>query len=262
MSPVSALFNAPELSIKRLQEIEALADPRRRYIIAITPRSGSSYLCNALKNTKRMGRPQEVLEQSSIAIRLTKNMPGRTPEEYLRNALRVTKTANNVAGLKASWFQFENFIAAMTDRGCLQGFKYIYLTRRDLAAQAVSLYKAVSSNVFHSVATHSEEELAKLETLEYDYEQIKFWYDHIVAQEKGWQRYFYEQRIFPLCMSYEDINEDIERTIKRIGLFTGVDPNRMIFPERISDFQKIGNEQSRQWSLRFAHELALDADDQ
>lgn len=262
MNQILALFNNSVLSQIQLQKIESIPDPRSRYVIAITPRSGSSYLCNAIKNTKRLGWPQEVLDASDVALRLTKNMPGRTPDEYIRNTLRVTKTPNNVAGLKTSWFQFENFIAAMTDRSYLQGFKYIYLTRRDLAAQAVSLYKAVSSNVFHSVVQHSEEALGKLATLEYDYEKIKFWRDHIVVQEQGWQRYFYEQRIFPLCISYEEINEDIERVIRRIGLFVGVNPDNIVFPEQISDFQKISNGQSRQWALRFAQELALDAANQ
>jgi len=259
MTQISLLFNNPVLNLDRLQEIEAISEPHSRYIIAITPRSGSSYLCNVLKNTKRLGWPQEVLEHSAVAHRLTKNMPAHAPEEYIRNAIRVVKTANNVSGLKTSWFQFENFIAAMDDRSYLDGFKFVYLTRRDLAAQAVSLYKAVSSNVFHSVVAHDEEDLTKLATLEYDYSAIKYWYDHIVVQEHGWQRYFYENRIFPLCLSYEDIEDDILRVMKRIAMYVGVDPNHIVMPEELSPFKKIRNAQSAEWSRCFSAELSLNA---
>lgn len=259
MSEILQLFEQPALNVDLLEKIGGVEYPRRRYIIAITPRSGSSYLCNALKNTKRLGWPQEVLEQNSVAIRLAKNMPGRTPEEYICNTLKVTKTANNVAGLKTSWFQFENFMAAMTDHGYLSGFKYVYLTRRDLSAQAVSLYKAVATNVFHSVQKQSEESLAKLATLEYDYAAIRYWYDHIIVQERGWQQYFFDHRIFPLHITYEDIEEDIVRVIKRISHYVGVKPESLHFPEQISNFQKIRNEQSTEWARRFANTPSLNA---
>lgn len=259
MNEITSLFNKSPINLARLQQIEQIPDPRSRYLIAITPRSGSSYLCNAMKNSKRLGWPQEVLEQNSMAIRLTKDMPGRTPEEYFRNTFRATKTPNGVSGLKTSWFQFENFMMAIEDHKYLQGIKYIYLTRRDLAAQAVSLFKAVSSNIFHSVTEPGKDDLATLSLLEYDYSAIKYWYDHIIAQEKGWQQYFYDRRIFPLCLSYEEIEDDIIQVIKRIAIYVGVNPDKISFTGQISDFQKIRNEQNTQWVFRFAKELTSHA---
>ena len=88
----------------------------------------------------------------------------------------------------------------MDDHSYLSGFKYIYLTRRDLAAQAISLYKATETSVFHTNVQHSEEAISKLRSLQYDYEKIKEWYVHIDRQEKGWQAYFFNNRIVPLCV--------------------------------------------------------------
>ncbi|NIV10795.1 MAG: hypothetical protein GWN62_05760, partial [Aliifodinibius sp.] len=62
-----------------------------------------------------------------------------------------------------------------------------YLTRRNLAAQAVSLYKATASNVFHTNIKHEREALHKLEMLEYDFKKIQRWYWHIALQEQGWK---------------------------------------------------------------------------
>jgi len=256
MHPISTLFNNPVLDLDRLQKIEAIPEPRSRYIIAITPRSGSTYLCDMIAKTKRLGIPQEVLGQLSIGNRL-KNIPGRTPDEYIRNAVRVKRTANNISGLKASWFQFQNFTAAMHDHAYLSGFKYIYLTRRDLAAQAVSLYKATASSVFHTNKQHSEQELNQLNALEYDYDAIKNWYDHIVVQEKGWQHYFYKNRIFPLCLSYEDIEDDVLVVLKRIADYIGVKPENISIPEEPSAFTKISDHRNAEWSRRFTLEYGL-----
>jgi LPS sulfotransferase NodH len=260
MDTISEIFTNPALDEQLLEQLNQAIEPRSRFIIAITPRSGSTYLCDAMKNTNRLGRPQELLGAISIANRIGKNIPGRTPEEYLRNGIKATRSpVNNVSGLKASWFQFEKFTQAMTDRSYLKGFKYIYLTRRDLAAQAVSLYKATASEVFHSNIDHSSEALQKLESLQYDYKQIKYWYDHILVQEKGWQRYFYENRIYPYCISYEDIEEDILTILKRMAFYVSVDPNNIHLPQQVSSLQKIGDERNRDWALRFQNQLTLGA---
>lgn len=257
MNTIADIFSDPVLNGQLLQDLEAAPEPRSRYIIAMTPRSGSTYLCDVIKNTRRLGKPQEILGAIAVASRIGKNVPGRTPDEYLRNGIRVARTANNVAGLKASWFQFENFIQAMADLRYLNGFKFVYLTRRDLAAQAVSLYRATSSDVFHSHVTHSEAALAKLKALEYDYQAIKYWYDHIVAQEKGWQRYFYERRIYPYCLSYEDIEEDILTVLKRLSVYINVDPNNILLPSAPSAVQKLRDERSHEWAQRFQNQLSL-----
>ncbi|MDP2901795.1 MAG: Stf0 family sulfotransferase [Methylovulum sp.] len=256
MNQIPTLFDNPVLNLKRLQDIEALPEPRSRYIIAITPRSGSTYLCDMMMKTKRLGTPQEVLGQLSINNRL-KNIPGRTPDEYIRNAIRVKRTANDVSGLKASWFQFQNFMEAMDDQSYLAGFKYIYLTRRDLFAQAVSLYKATASSVFHTNKQHSEEELSQLNALEYDYDMIKNWYGHIAAQEKGWQQYFYNKRIFPLCITYEDIEDDILTVLKRIATYVAVNPENIAISAEPSVFKRISDSRNADWSNRFILEHRL-----
>lgn len=256
MNQIPNLFNNPVLDLNRLQQIETIPEPRSRYIIALTPRSGSTYLCNMIMKTKRLGIPEEMLGQISLPGRM-KNIPGRTPEEYIRNVIRVKRTANDVSGLKASWFQFQNFMEAMHDRSYLTDFKYIYLTRRDLAAQAVSLYKATASTIFHTHKQPSEEQLRLLDALEYDYEAIKNWYDHIVAQEKGWQRYFYHKRIFPLCLTHEDIEHDLHGVLKRIATYVSVNPANITIPEEPSVFKKVSDSRNIEWSRRFTLECDL-----
>jgi LPS sulfotransferase NodH len=250
------LFERMAADERRLRDIEGLPDPTRRYIIAMTPRSGSSYLCDLLKGTRRLGRPHEALNRQFLPGLLRK-VPGRTPEEYLRNVLKVRATRNGVSGLKASWFQFENFSAALGRLDCLDGLHYIYLTRRDLAAQAVSLYKATASSVFHSNVAHDEEALTRLASLDYSYQAIKEWYEHIARQEEGWQRFFLKNRIFPLYITHEDIAGNVLAVMRRIAAFIGIAPRQIEMPETPSVFAKIGDATNLEWARRFEWEKDL-----
>jgi trehalose 2-sulfotransferase len=253
MCNIQHIFSTVDVDHNRLGEMEALPEPRSRFLIAITPRSGSSYLCDVMTQIKLFGSPGESVNQQFIP-KIIERIPGRTPEEYIRNVMRFRKTKNGTAGLKASWFQFRNFMDAMTDRAYLAGFKYIYLTRRDLAAQAVSLYKATASSVFHTNISHSEEALSTLQSLEYDYAKIKEWYLHIVQQEKGWEAYFEENGIHPLRLTYEDIDDDILGVLARIAAFVGVDPNEVKLPDAPSIFGKIRDQRNAEWAQRFSVE--------
>ena len=253
MNDIQKIFSFSTLDDDRIKQIDALPEPRSRFLIAITPRSGSSYLCDLMTKIKLFGTPGEMLNQQFIP-QIVKSIPGRTPEEYLRNVVRFRKTKNGISGLKASWFQFRGFTETMDDRSYLSGFKYIYLTRRDLSAQAISLYKATETSVFHTNVQHSEEAISKLQSLQYDYEKIKEWYVHIDRQEKGWQEYFFKNRIVPLCVTYEEIDDDVFGVIKRIATFVGVDPNNVRMPEESSVFERIRDQRNVEWAHRFSLE--------
>ena len=250
MNELAKLFEHQGYDMERMMELDSIADPRRCYIIAMTPRSGSSYLCDVLTGTRRLGVPGEILNQQFIP-KIIEKIPGRTPGEYLLHVSRVRKTRNGIYGFKASWFQFNNFVRLLDIQSCLAGYKYIYLTRRNVALQAVSLYKATASSVFHTNIAHDEDAVKKLESLEYDYEEIDKWYRHIVAQEEGWQEYFRSNRIFPCCITYEEIDQDIHHVVEKIALYLGVNPDKVSLSAKPSVFSKVSDPRNLEWACRF-----------
>lgn len=252
MSEIKSFFHPH--SQGRLAELEKITEPRRRYIIAMTPRSGSSYLCSVLEGARLLGLPGEYINQEFIP-KIIKRIPGRTADEYFRNVSRVKQTRNGVYGIKASWFQFKNFRHLLNDDDCLNGYRYIYLTRRNIAAQAVSLYKATASSVFHTNVHHDNSAVQKLKSLEYDFEKIQHWYLHIILQEKGWYEYFISKRISPCYITYEEIDEDVGSVVKRIAHYVGVNPDKVSLSERPSVFTKVSDSRNLEWSCRFMMEL-------
>lgn len=247
---ISRLFETAKFDAAVLEKLNAIVEPRSKYLIAMTPRSGSSFLCDMMKRTKRFGLPDEVLN-AELVPGFMKRSPGRSPEEYLRNIVRSRKTRNGVSGFKASWFQFESFMNACSGRKPVAGFRVIYLTRRDLAAQAVSLYKATASSVFHTNVTHEQTAIERLNSLDYDFKAIDYWYEHILGQERGWRRFFFENRVVPLCISYEEVEEDVLQVMQRIADFVRVNPANVALPANGSVFKKVSDDRNLQWARRF-----------
>lgn len=249
---IAQLFEAPIADAAKYERLRQLEDPRVRYVIAITPRSGSSHLCDVIKTSKYLGRPGEMLSREFIP-NILKSVPARSADEYFAHVFRALQAnaAGGISGIKCSWFQFREFRQAMAQPDAVDGLRYIYLTRRDLTAQAVSLYRATETKVFHTNIEHSAEALAQLDVLPYNYARIKYWREHIAQQEAGWQQYFVDKKIFPLHLHYEDIEADAAAVVHRLATYIGRPrASREVAPEE-SVFRKLGNRTSVEWTARF-----------
>jgi LPS sulfotransferase NodH len=230
--------------------LQALPHPPVRYIIAFTPRAGSSYLCDVLKNMGRFGSPGEWMSADFVPKIRQARVPSISADDYLDLALKTFRSGNGVSGFKASWFQFQDFAQAMQAPQALAQCRFIHLTRRDLAAQAVSLYRAVHTGVFHTNIEHAPEKIAALARLPYDFAAIDEWRRHIEVQEQGWREYFSQHSIFPLSLSYEDVQADIRALVRRIACYLGR-PRAAEAEFAPSIFQKISQRQSVEWACRY-----------
>jgi trehalose 2-sulfotransferase len=121
-----------------------MTQPRRSYLVCATPRSGSTLVCQALKETGVAGRPEEYFEalmqtgrprrpeqyfigaddQSILdhleQLRRSDDQPGRSPlwsrsayDRYLEWALEAGTTDNGVFGAKLMWGYFGDFVSLL-----------------------------------------------------------------------------------------------------------------------------------------------------
>ncbi len=246
---ILSLFENLEIDADLHRMIIDKSDPETIYIIAITPRSGSSYLSSIMRNSKLMGSPSELLPPAFMK-NILKRIPAKNPDEYLRNVLKKTQTNNKVAGLKASWFQFKRFINTLEDRSVLTKFKYIYLYRRDVVQQAVSLYKATESNLFHTNIDHSEDTIEKAKNLEYSYEKIKKWKERIERGEREWLNFFRDNKIHPLTITYEQVDFDVSDCMRSIAEYLNVESKSRFEVPAI--FKKLRDRQSLEYACQFS----------
>lgn len=231
-----------------------LATPSRRYMIAFTPRSGSSYLCERLERTGAAGVPREILNKDLMPIVL-EQIPASTPADYLQRVL-AERATGGVSGFKTSWFQLAEFSGELPDGfDHWADYRCIYLVRGDLAAQAVSLYRAVGTNVFHTNIPVDDAARRRLEDLPYRYDEIDHWYRHLLEQEQAWETWFRDRSIEPLRVTYEAVHEDVGAVAHAILSFLGARGSDEGLREA-SVFRKLGGSTSAQWADRFAADHA------
>jgi LPS sulfotransferase NodH len=121
-----------------------MTEPRRSYLVCATPRSGSTLVCQALRETGVAGRPEEYFEallqtgrprrpeqyfigaddQSILdhleQLRRSDDLPARSPlwsrsayDRYLEWALEAGTTDNGVFGAKLMWGYFDDFVSLL-----------------------------------------------------------------------------------------------------------------------------------------------------
>ena len=218
--------------------------PALSYLICTLPRSGSTLLAQGLRSTRISGRPEEFFwgvlrDQFTERWSLPANA---TDDAFLARARHEGATANGVFGCKVHWPQFVELhtmlrgredgkpggddalswqqwplpIADRIDR-YLPGVRYIHLTRRDKTAQAISLYRAITSGVW--LKRRGDAEPAQYRQTPLDVLAIERIERRLRENDWRWVSYFARYRINALTIAYEALSADYAGTIRTVLSF-------------------------------------------
>jgi LPS sulfotransferase NodH len=239
--------------------------PIRSYIICTLPRSGSTYLCEALAGTGLAGNPKEWFSPPYYH-----RAPSST--EYLTRII-AHGTRNGVFGAKLHLDQIDNFKthlrrflsqpAARFDHLLFDTFphlSFIWLKRRDKVAQAVSLYRAQYTGEFLRPRRPDEPGPSKALVPPYDETIIRGHMEVLKAQETVWSEIFRTCAIEPLVIiEYEDFVNAFEETIAHVLQKLGLS-----VPAKISrpDMRRQADELSSAWIAKFRAARASLIDDE
>ncbi len=129
----------------------------------------------------------------------------------------------------------------------LEAPPYLYLTRRDQLAQAISWLKARQSWSWQQAGDASK--------TRFDFDLLQARLERIHRQESGWERHFAERGIEPLRLVYEDTVEDLDGSIRRALAWIGVDtPPDLTVPAPTT--RKLADEESQRWADLYREEEA------
>lgn len=185
-----------------------MAKALRKYILCSSQRSGSTLYCRLLKATGVLGAPAEYLAVG----KLRDEAPEDTAEALLRTAMERLgdhATPNGITGAKLHFHQFETFVATVP-LASFGGFDlWVYVDRRDVFAQAVSLARARQTGQYNSRQDAQGE-------ADYSFERIAGAKRHLDRDKAGWHAYFEQHGIRPLVVAYEDIVGDPDRAVGMI----------------------------------------------
>ena len=224
-----------------------------RYVIYFTPRSGSSWLTDILARTRRLSLANEAFNPNFIP-NIAQVCNASTLEQYI-NVLLRRHAQKGIYGFEITMHQFE---AVFRDpQVFMEHFgrgPCFWLIREDIVAQAVSLYKMVTTKVTHAPQIDAERRAAAEATFRYDASAIKRWLNHILTAERKNEVLFREFGLSPLRMSYEQLTAlGAQRTVDLVTRHLGLKKN-LPRVNLESGHVKVGTSMNRDFAERFRRE--------
>ena len=225
------------------------AQMRQSYIVASSPRSGSTYFCRLLGQSGLLGTPSEVLNPGFDLKAFKNRFKASSPADYIAELIARRTAKSGVFGLKAHFENFEGFLKeypALLD--VLSPVTYIYINRGDRVAQAVSMARALQTNQWSSQGQEG-----KKPELSYNRELIGNAMKEVELQDAGWLNWFKANNITPFRLTYEDLLADPAGTVQRVVEHLGVQ-NAERDEVKVPPVEKQGDDTNQEWIERFRRE--------
>ena len=217
-------------------EMEKNSAPEKTYVIVFSARSGSTWLTSILSKTEALGYPEEYINPDFIRD-VAQFLNTTDPSDFLEILKRRRKTKNEIFGIECRAVDIlcigEDLFFKSFDKKTI----FFNLWRKNIVAQAISLYRAVTTGRFHSNDGKQEQTLAS-----YNAQAIKAWLEHI-AEEENSNISMLEKQNKPFTnLCYEVIVKDRSGTIRLFADKLGVKMESFeIDNSENEDVQKIGD---------------------
>jgi len=232
----------------------------KTYVIASTPRSGSTLLGNTLVATGGLGAPKEycnpthsrnwAAKRGSLLHKMMVGplqvLAGRTWNDAQRIAHLEDVRAKTIDpqtgwfGLKIHFHHYAKWHVAV-DR--LEPSAWIFVRREDRVGQAVSWARALQTA---SWASHQKGHSPAI----YSRRLIQRQLDAIERSEDGWNELFARRGITPLRIEHNEITRNLEGTVRTIFSTLGV-PER---PVVRASLERQAGGATKVWVERFSRE--------
>jgi LPS sulfotransferase NodH len=194
------------------------------------------YLARGLSSPDQTLPPVEPGGQEKLLAQL----PDLVPTEELLRMLRAR------AGDRAHFVAAYRFLAAM-----VPGLRVVWLRRENMVARSISHCRALHSQVW----SRSQSEAAKDAVPEFDPVRLHKMYVLGLFQDESWQWLFGELGVQPYCVTYEQLVEDYEPTVRGVLNFLGLgDFAGPISPTRLA---RQADGVSQEWEARYRELSAL-----
>jgi len=189
--------------------------PRRGVCICITPRSGSTALSTLISETSKakgrfLGYPAEFFNLGDNVLGARARHYGcQSFDEYVSKVLVESTDEGETFAVKGDFSQLFPVLSSASFQRFAGQTTYVYLYRRDVVAQAVSLARAHKHGVWNSSNGFQA-------SFDLDETDIANWATLIVSMEAAWTLWFSINRIEPIRIAYEDVMASPYHAISQI----------------------------------------------
>jgi LPS sulfotransferase NodH len=249
------------------------------YLVCATPRSGSTLLCETLRETGVAGNPLEFFEavpetgvprepldylrglDDPEALALVADAPPHAPppysdvrairyEDHLARVREWGTTPNGVFGAKIMWAHLQDLAQrlggdphAVVD-ALFDTPRLVWVRRADTVRQAVSLWRAMQTQSWRAEnATATGEP-------QYSYSALRHLAELLAAHDAAWERFLAPAGGRLLELTYEDVAADPAGAVRRTLAHIGVDAE----PGGLPPTRRQADERSDAWAERYARD--------
>lgn len=244
------------------------------YIICATPRSGSTLLCDLMHATGVAGRPDSFFQRGFYSwwaehLGLPYPSCGLEAEfqrEYLTSVIDYGTNGTTIFGMRLMWESVTelsnglavHFPSLPNDKARLEAAfgksLYIHLSRENKIEQAISLYRATESGLWHRFADGTERERLKSgKEPTYNAIELSKFYSKLEKQDNSWVSWFAEQDVEPLCLTYEDLS--LNHRVGLVRVLHALCKNKKHADSLIPQSEKMADCKSKDWAIRLRADL-------
>lgn len=223
--------------------------PRLRYLIAMTPRSGSTLLARQL-SACGVGHPQEFLNEAFL-LRFEEMFPVPSLADLEGFILGHYTSSDGVFGMKSDWTRLNaareaDYLPALHEDFDL----YVYLTRSDFLSQAISLSVSQQSGVWEEVqARYAEPDVYA--RLAYDEAQIMDNIAALMEHEYQWTKLLQCVNRPVLRLTYEQLAANPEAVVASIAGELGLAVPYGLRGDGAAAIQPVPSRINSDWRRRF-----------
>ncbi len=214
------------------------------YMIATTPRSGSHFLSHLLLATGSLGAPLEYFRPD--AFRDWHAWVGSpVPDVVVREIVARRTSPTGWFGFKVHRDQFRFLNALGLPRSVLPVSRVLWIRRRDLLDQAISLVIAEQTEAWISFQDERREPV-------YDTRRILGIMGWLSKNDTEWRDYFRTANIEPRTVIYEDLMAEPRAGVDALLEWFGLPPTSAPVVPLIA---KQATRRNRLWKQRFLDEI-------
>jgi LPS sulfotransferase NodH len=164
---------------------------------------------------------------------------------YLTRLAEVNTTQNGVFGIKMHWNQYKRH---MLDQGIDTNYwgvpvRWVRIMRQNEIRQAISFVRASQSESWNSNMQVQREPV-------YDSDAIISALARIADENTQWQKYFVDNNIVPLEITYEQLTRDMDATVRLVMNHIDSPIDTVPAPQT----KKQSDVTSKEWAERFVLE--------
>ncbi len=239
-APIEVLF--PELASFAEADFAKIGTARPTLMMAMTARTGSTHLCSGLASVLPIGDPTEIFNGRDNLVFEKQNLGIETYGDYLKGFF--AQSTGEIL-FKTNWLDFQYFEKHL--HAMFPNLKIIYLNRFDVEAQAVSVFKAIVTNVWHM--TGGADDVSKVSVTEtrdqFDLPKICDLIAVLEREKAAWERFFFENDLQPTRVHYEHFQSDLAKVVDQVARHMGFnDVNSALVKSR---YRQVSDDLNQEW---------------